>query len=252
MAKQAGMGDGFYVHAYNLSGDTNSLGSIHAPSGQFDITGIDKSAMERTYLNQDGEIAWVSYWNAGGSTTAHAALSAPRNRDGDIVQYFRGTTIGNQAAGLRANQIDYAPNRSADGSFVVACQAIASNAAPLEWGEMLTAGVRTDSAATNGASIDYGSVSTAFGLSAYLNVFAVTGTSVTVTLQDSADNSAFANITGATFTAVSGGSSGSERIVTAAGGTIRRYVRAVTTGTFSNAQFAVSFKRYLSATDRPS
>ena len=35
-----------------------------------------------------------------------------------------------------------------------------------------------------------------FGVQAYLQVFSFTGTDVTITIQDSADNSSFANITG--------------------------------------------------------
>ncbi len=70
-------------------------------------------------------------------------------------------------------------------------------------------------------------------------MFAITGTSVTVTLEDSADNSSFAGFTGSAFTAAT--VLGWQRIAGAAGATVRRYVRARTSGTFSNAQFAVVF-----------
>jgi hypothetical protein len=61
-----------------------------------------------------------------------------------------------------------------------------------------------------------------------------------VKLQDSADNASWADITGAAFTAVTTGPQ-AQRIETARGGTVRRYVRAVTvtTGGFSNLQFQV-------------
>lgn len=88
--------------------------------------------------------------------------------------------------------------------------------------------------------------STSHGLSAYLHVFSFTGTSVTVKLQDSADNSSFADITGAAFAAATGITA--ERIQTGATATIRRYVRAVTTGTFNPATFAVMFARHLTPT----
>ena len=82
---------------------------------------------------------------------------------------------------------------------------------------------------------------TMFGLQAYLQAFALTGTSYTVTLQHSHDNGgtdAFAAITGAAFAAVSSVPT-TERIATAAI-EIKRYVRAVTTGTFTNAIFNVN------------
>ena len=107
----------------------------------------------------------------------------------------------------------------------------------VEWGHQLTAGLRTDTEATNGASIDTGA-SAAFGAQAYLQVTAFTGTSVTVTIQDSADDSSFAAVTGLAFTAVSAAPA-FERVTTAVGATVRRYIRVVTTGTFNPATFAV-------------
>src|SRR3546814_6741489 len=99
-------------------------------------------------------------------------------------------------------QIDYAPNRGDEGSrlFTVGIQA---NGFGLDWCRQLTAGKRTDTAATNGASIDT-LASAAFGFQAYLQVFSFTGTSVTVTLEDSADNVSFAAITSGAFTAATG------------------------------------------------
>ena len=55
------------------------------------------------------------------------------------------------------------------------------------------------------------------------------------------DNSTFAAITGAAFIAATTG--GAQRLETAANATVRRYVRAVTSGTFSNAVFFVHFVR---------
>ncbi|MBH1939044.1 hypothetical protein I5Q34_33115, partial [Streptomyces sp. AV19] len=52
--------------------------------------------------------------------------------------------------------------------------------------------------------------------------------------------------TGGAFTAATGVTS--ERIATAAGQTVERYLRVVTTGTFSNAVFAVSVVRNSTAT----
>ncbi len=83
---------------------------------------------------------------------------------------------------------------------------------------------------------------TAWGAQAYLQVTAFTGTSVTVAVQDSADNASFAAVTGLTFTAVTAAPA-TQRLATANTATIRRYLRIVTTGTFSSATFAVAFNR---------
>jgi hypothetical protein len=86
----------------------------------------------------------------------------------------------------------------------------------------------------------------AFGAQAYLQVTAITGTSVTVAVQDSADNSSFTTITGLTFTAVTAAPAW-QRLATANNATVRRYLRVITTGTFNPATFAVVFSRNLAA-----
>jgi hypothetical protein len=160
-----------------------------------------------------------------------------------ILTYCRGAALGSPAASLVGKQINYDPTRAADGSLTIAVQALA-NGYGIEWGRLLTAGIRTDTSATNGSSVDFGTGSTAFGLQAYLHVFAVTGTSITVKLQESSDDGAgdaWADVTGGAFTAATGVTS--QRIETARGQTVERYLRVVTTGTFSNAQFAVAVTR---------
>jgi hypothetical protein len=109
----------------------------------------------------------------------------------------------------------------------------------LEWGRSLTAGRRTDTAATNGTSIDT-TASADFGGQAYLQVFAFSGTDVTVKIQDSDDNSSFTDVAGLAFTQVTAGPT-TERIAIANTATIRRYVRAitVTTGGVTSITFAV-------------
>jgi hypothetical protein len=70
-------------------------------------------------------------------------------------------------------------------------------------------------------------------------MFSVVGTSCTVTIQDSADNSSFANVTGGAFTAVVAGARSDQRLETTRALSVRRYLRAITSGTFSSAVFAV-------------
>jgi hypothetical protein len=106
---------------------------------------------------------------------------------------------------------------------------------------MLTAGRRTDTTATSPATGIDTLASASFGAQAYLHVFSVVGTSVTITIQDSADNSNFLAITPSmAFTAVNGGATSTQRIAVVNTTTIRRYIRVITTGTFSSAVFAVN------------
>lgn len=240
MTKQSGLGDNLYVAGYNLSGDIGSLSRIGGGHGVQDVTGIDKSAMERIGLLRDGGIEYSAFFNDAAGQ-AHPRLSTLPTAD-QIVTYCRGTTLGKPAACLVGKQVNYDPSRGQDGSLTLAVQALA-NGFGLEWGSQLTAGQRTDSAATNGASLD-GGAATAFGLQAYVHVFAFTGTSATVKIQESSDNGAvdpWADVAGGGFAAATGITS--ERIATTAGLTVERYLRVVTTGTFSNLVFAVAAVR---------
>jgi hypothetical protein len=241
MSKQSGLGDNLYVAGYDVSGDISSLGAIGGGPAAMDVTGIDKSAFERIGGLRDGRLEWVSWFNPA-TDRAHDRFSALPTSD-VLVTYCRGTSLGSPAASMIGKQIDYSGTRADDGALSFAVQAQA-NGYGLEWCTQLTAGKRTDTAATNGTGVDFGTGSTAFGLQAYLHVFAFTGTSVTVKLQESSDNGAgdaWADVTGGGFTAATGVTS--QRIETARGQTVERYLRAVTTGTFSNAVFAVSVCR---------
>ncbi|MFD9256927.1 hypothetical protein [Streptomyces sp. NPDC059538] len=240
MSKQSGLGDALYIAGYDLSGDIGSVTVGGGPS-LLEVTGIDKSAFERIGGVRDGRLDYTAFFNPAVGK-AHPRLSALPTGD-VILSYFRGTALGGASANLVAKQLNYDGTRADDGAFTFSGQN-QGNGYGLEWGTSLTAGKRTDTTATNGTSVDFGTGSTAFGLQAYLHVFAFTGTSVTVKLQESSDNGAgdaWADVVGGGFTAATGVTS--QRIATASNLTVERYLRVVTTGTFTNAVFAVSVNR---------
>lgn len=242
MTKQAGLGDQLYVGGINISGDIGSLTGIGAALAPLVVTDITQSAPERLAGQHDGAIGFSSYFNVD-TDRAHDVLSLLPRTD-VTASYFRGQVLGGVCASMVAKQIGYDPNRDAAGNLALA-SALTANGYGLEWGRQGTAGVRTDTAATNGTSVDHGAA-TAFGLQAYLHVFSVVGTSVTVKLQESSDNGvgdAFTDVTGGGFTAVLGGSRGAQRIATATNLAVERYLRVVTTGTFNPAVFAVNIVR---------
>lgn len=248
MAKQSGLGDNFYVSGYDLSGDTASLDNVGGGPALIDVTAINKSAYERIGGTRDGRIEWTSYFNPdnpGITFTEHTALAGLPTTDVNLM-YFRGTALGGPVASLIGKQLNYDMTRAEDGKLTLKVTADA-NGYGLEWGVSLTAGIRTDTAATNGTGVDT-LASANFGGQAYLQVFAFTGTDMTVKIQDSADNVSFTDVASFAFTQVTSGRQG-QRIALSNTATIRQYVRAVTTttGGFSSAAFAVSLVKNATA-----
>lgn len=238
MPKQSGLGDRLLVDGFDLSGDIGSIQEVGGGPAPLDVTDITQSAFERLGGLRDGRINFTAWFNDAAGR-AHPRLSSLPVADVSVT-YCRGYGLGNAAASVVAKQLNYDGTRAADGSFslVTACQA---NGFGLEWGQQISAGLRTDTTATSPATGLDGGASSAFGAQFYLHVTAFTGTSVTVKIQDSADNATFADLTGASFVAATG--VGSQRIATANNATVRRYLRVVTTGTFTNAVFLVNGNR---------
>ena len=215
MTKQGGMGDNFYIGGVDVSGDIQSLSRIGGGPALIDSTGIDKGGHERLGGLIDGALTFTTFFNDTGVHTVTSLLP----RTDAIMSYWRGTALGGPAASMVAKQPGYDGTRANDGAFTFAVGAV-SNGFGIQWGNGLTSGKRTDTTATNGASVDF-LASSAFGLTAYLHVFAFTGTSVTVKIQESSDNGAgdaFVDVVGGTFTAATGVTS--ERISTASGLTV--------------------------------
>jgi hypothetical protein len=114
-----------------------------------DFTDITQSAMARQGGLRDGPHRVDVVLQPGpAANAAHGLLSAlPR---GDVLlTYCRGTTLGAPAACLNGKQVNYDGTRGNDGAFTFAVSGQA-NAYGLEWGKLLTAGMRTDTAATTG------------------------------------------------------------------------------------------------------
>jgi hypothetical protein len=247
MAKQTGLGDNFYVDGANLSGDVNALGAVAGGNSPLAATGIDKSAMERLGGMRDGRIEFTSLFNDA-TGQEHPTLRTLPTTD-RVVSYFRGTTQGGPAAFIgSAKQINYDAARGDDGSLIFSVQALA-NGYGLEWGIAHTAGVRTDTGATNGTSID-AAASSSHGFRLAIHVFSFTGTSANITLQESSDNGAgdpFAAAAGG-FAALNGVTAATSSALGPFATTLERYTRIATAGTFSSMTFAVVLDRFSVAT----
>jgi len=311
MAKQSGLGARFLVGGYDLSGDINAIDQITGGPAFLDVTDITESAHERIGGERDGSMGFTCYMNPA---RTHPVLAALPTADELMTALMPPLAVGSAAASCNAKQVGYDPTRGTDGSLMMKVEG-QGNGFGTEWGVTLTAGVRTDTTATSGATLDQGAgfatpsvpasgtpvtntsplpatvvvsggtgtnvtingvaqgtfdgtytvpsgqaisltysvaptwtwtLQTAFGAQAYLQVTSFAGTSVTVAVQDSADGASWAGVTGLSFTAVTA-APGTQRLATAGSATIRRYLRAVTTGTFSSATFMVMLDRNLSA-----
>lgn len=251
MAKQSGLRQGLYVDGLNISGDVQSISKLGGGCAVLEFTGIDKAAFERKGGLRDGGIDAVTFFNPGTlnwaspllDTGSHALLR--QMSLADKVLMFHDLQSG-AAAGMVAKQGTYDATRAADGALTISVSSMA-NGFGFEWGDALTPGIRTDTTATNGPSLD-GGAATSFGAQAYLQLFNLVGTNVVVKIQDSADNVTFADVAGLTFTSATAAPT-AERLQTGRTATIRRYLRVATSGTFTSASFAVMAVRNLTAVD---
>lgn len=205
----------------------------------FDVSAINVSAYERILGKADGVMEFTAFFNKA-DEQEHAVLKAKRSGANVVCSYLHDATIGDWGAGLVAKQINYDPSRPADGSLTIGVQML-SALYGLDHGAQLTAGLRTDTEATAGSSLD-NAASSSRGLSAYLQVTEFDGTDVTIAIQSSSDNGssdAFANVTGGVFTQVTGVTA--ERIVTSLTASIERYLKVTTTtsGGFNSVTFSV-------------
>lgn len=238
--KQSGLSARFLLGGYDLSGDVSALDGVGGGPALGDVTGIDKSAHERIGLLRDGKLSFTSFWNADSSTPVLDSLPTS-----DVHSMFitPPQAVGSPAACLVAKQADYDPTRANSGELTMKTQ-LDGQGYGLEWCQLLTdGGLRTDTAATDGAALD-GGAATNFGLQAYLQVTGFTGTSVTVTVQHSADNATWADLVA--FTEVTAAPA-AQRAAVSNVTTVDRYLRVITAGTFTSAKFAVAVDRNLVA-----
>lgn len=239
MDKQSGLGDNLLIAGYDLSGDIQSLGNVGGGPAPLVMTGIDKYAFERIGGLRTGTLESTSYFNDAAGHS-HLVLRALPTADVHLA-YLRGTTLGSPAACMVAKQANYDGTRGNDGQFTFAVSA-QSNAYGLEWGDQLTAGLRTDTGATNGTGVDMGGAGS-YGLQAYLQVISFTGTDVTITIEQSSDDGsadAYAAVTDGAFTQVTSAPT-TERIYTDRDQAVEQYLRVATStsGGFTELTFAV-------------
>lgn len=243
MTKQSAIGSSLLIAKYDVSGDIGALSGTNFGRDVIEVTSIQDVAPYRIAGRKHGEMAFQSYWNTAAGQAVPVFQAMPTT---DVLSTIAiaATAVGDPAASMPAKQLTYDPAYGADGSLTASVNMESTAAVALEWGQVLTTGKQTfASGSVNGTSIDFGATSTLFGAAAYLHAISLGSGTVTVKVQDSADNSSFADVTGMAFTAVTTGTS--ERVQGAVNATVRRYVRINVSGTYTNLVALVNFIRYL-------
>lgn len=242
MTKQSGLGAAFWIDGRDISGDIASLSRMNNARNLLEMTAIDKLAIERTHSHRDGGMEIDSFYDVAAGAAFGAIQDVPATGTRIAMYVHRGSTLATPAFALVCRQAESTGNRGEDGSYTWT-HTLESDGWGVDWTTMLTPGKETDTGAANGTGVDF-AASTSFGLQAYLQVFSFTGTDATVKIQDSADNATFADVTGAAFTSITTAPQ-AQRLQTARNGTVRRYLRAVTTtsGGFSSLVFAVGVRK---------
>ena len=120
MAKESGLGATFSVDdsgtsARAITNDVTNF-DISTPRTLQDVTGLDKSAVERLQLLADGQVTFNAAFNDGATTGSHTVLK-------DVISsaVVRTVTIvhSGQTLGMEMLGADYAVSRGADGALGV-------------------------------------------------------------------------------------------------------------------------------------
>ena len=241
MAKVNGLNVRFYVEGYDLSGDANALSAMGYTNELLDVTALDSSARKRIIGIVDSEIT-CDAWFDNAASKQHAIWTSNSGKqpttDQEIVIPF-GSAVGDQFVGLVAKQGTYSVTRS-PGSAISANAVFSANGSAAEFGEMLTAHDDTHSTAGSGTVVDSGA-SSSNGGTGYLQLLSLDSGSVTVNLQESTSSGgSYSNFM--TFSTVAAAAAPAAERLTMEG-TVQRYIKVTTTGTFSNAKIVVGFSR---------
>lgn len=228
-----------YVNGRDL-GPFFSSASAKLSAETAETTTLGKSSKTFIAGLKDSMFSVQGYFDSAANTSDQELQAAlGKSTDSLVVIYPVGdVAIGDFGYAMRARGVSYDSEAPVGGVVPVSADFQGDNDADRVISHHVL-GVET--AAADGASVDNAAATTA-GAAAHLHVTAFTGTSITVKMQDSADNAAWLDIGSMTFTAASAAGT-SERVATTSTATIRRYTRVSWSGTFTSATFHVAFSR---------
>jgi hypothetical protein len=168
--------------------------------------------------------------------TAGLAIEGQLGTDSGVLTYSpNGAAIGDRARLVSVTASTY--SESSPVSDVVAFGWDVLSESSVGFGWMLHPH-GTDTNTTTGAERDDAAATTT-GWTAHLHVTAVSGGSWVIKLQDAAVTNTYSDVTSGAFAAATGATS--ERLASASGATLRRYVRYVATRTGGTAGDTITF-----------
>lgn len=248
--KKSGVGMRLYLQGLDLSGDVGAINTIRSSAAVLDVTAISSSAMERIYGLRDGEISFNVFFNdlgsanrAGATGSSFLSLSALPSTD-VLAMVTMGTTLGDSAFCISAKQVNYDWTRNQDGSFVGTVQLLgATGVTPMEYAVLLLAKT-THASATDATGIDFGAQTTS-GAVGFLQHFSAASGTVEYDIEDSSDSTNGVDGTWANLLAFSDVATPYAAIAqrVEVSGTVERWTRAATNGTFTNAVLAMALRR---------
>jgi hypothetical protein len=126
MAKVSGLPTTVSIGGNAIAGDIESL-SLSTPYGVQDITGLDKSALERLLLRADAQLTVNAFFNATASQS-HASLKTPGSKA--IVIAFANAAA---TATFTAVQTTCTWDLGADGALKMSATFDLSNGTAVAW-----------------------------------------------------------------------------------------------------------------------
>ena len=137
MAKESGLASTLSVDdsggtLRDISNDVTSV-TINTPSGVQDVTGLDKSAMERLLLLGDGSGTINGVFNDAATTGSHTVLKNYRTILAGQVGRTLAIAISGQTLSMEVIFTSYDLNRAADGSLTFSAPFQLSNGTVPAW-----------------------------------------------------------------------------------------------------------------------
>ncbi len=244
MAKKSGLSQEMYVAGFDISGDVGSISSLQVTAEEQDVTGINAVAHERITKRHDAIVGFDTFWNVA-TDALHDALSTLPTTDVGVM-VLTGTTRGDSVFAMEAKQINYDWVRGAGGELNGSTEAkVGSGGA--NWCRLLVS-KGTHSSSTDEVGINEpADAQTTEGAVGYLQHFSAASGTVEYDIEDSSDSTngtdgAWANLLAFSDVATPWSPITSRVEVT---GTVEKWVRASTNGTFTTAVFSMCFYRGL-------
>ena len=241
MAFKAGRGAQILFNQYDVSGYLNAAG-VQIGADTAEVTNF-ASAGWKEYMATllGGTFPFAGMYDVAFPVTSQLGV------DAGVLTYApaSATAIGDPVFLASITSTDLQKSSPVGG--IVAISWTATAEAAVAYGQLLHP-LAKDTNTTTGASKDDSAQSTT-GWTANLHVTGVDGGSWVIKMQDSADNSSWADVTGGAFSSLS--AAGSQRLVSASGTTtLRRYVRYIATRTGGSAGQGVTFALGYSRTNQ--